>query len=449
MTMHYMIRIIFLFSFSMASFAECTWASQNDDDDNDLSEIISAHNLRALPVTRVERLITAEQHVGYLHDRIQQAQQSILISTHGISHTAMVNGDIYTDLGNARNRGVAIHVYNTYDNPLPLLTQKFFEAHGIQYVTSNTHAKVLAVDNKHLAVGSCNWLNGYGWENATFCLFGDVSQTVGVAVQELKYHENKKLYDLVAAVLEEDALPHRMNPVALDHANSLNYLHSIQDHKAFIRDAFDSAQERIIVCSPFIHRLSGYKADFSQVAIANAIKRGVHVYFACRQGDYGVRSMKTHLYDLRSPFLHFLVLPNFHLKTFIVDNKVIADGSFNWFSSNRYVGSSHQRYEVSLVLKGPRAAEFIAKFEQDSPVGQAIMGMQHGPQLQLSQKSVLRQKRLFQQDVPSSQDEDQTDSTPVSSQNIKVRKTEVGLSRESALSVLAPETPKLDKAPPL
>jgi len=50
-----------------------------------------------------------------------------------------------------------------------------------------------------------------------------------------------------------------------------------------------------------------------------------------------------------------------HSKTIIIDNDIIVDGSFNWFSALRDEQSKYFREESSIVVKGEPAQDMIQK----------------------------------------------------------------------------------------
>ena len=62
---------------------------------------------------------------------------------------------------------------------------------------------------------------------------------------------------------------------------------------------------------------------------------------------------------------------DFHLKTLIIDDNIIAEGSFNWFSAVRNENSEYHNHEATLLVRGRAAAELIAEFYQ-SPVGELV-----------------------------------------------------------------------------
>lgn len=56
----------------------------------------------------------------------------------------------------------------------------------------------------------------------------------------------------------------------------------------------------------------------------------------------------------------------------IVDDNMIAEGSFNWLSASREALSPHHNHEVSLVLEGSKAKDLIQDFYV-SRVGQEVL----------------------------------------------------------------------------
>lgn len=66
---------------------------------------------------------------------------------------------------------------------------------------------------------------------------------------------------------------------------------------------------------------------------------------------------------------------NFHLKTLIVDDEVITEGSFNWLSAVRDEESEFHNHEATLLVRGSAASTLIQQF-YDSPIGQKVLGCQ-------------------------------------------------------------------------
>ena len=135
-------------------------------------------------------------------------------------------------------------------------------------------------------------------------------------------------------------------------------LSTLQQHREFIRQAFEDANERIVFCSPFINFDSRFLSDFTCERIQGALDRGVQVVFVIGVDRY-INRFKGHFESVNNHYLFRIICrSNFHNKTVIVDNR-IGEGSFNWFSATRDLRSRYLNHEATLVYEGPGAEEMI------------------------------------------------------------------------------------------
>jgi phosphatidylserine/phosphatidylglycerophosphate/cardiolipin synthase-like enzyme len=318
-----------------------------------------------------KRISTIDQHINYLKESISNAYREILITSHGVNSNVFKEHGLYPLLINARIRNVNIYIYNIDNKPIEDDLLDFFEEHGIKYSEAFTHAKILEVDKKTVAIGSYSWLAGQNdWDNATFCLTGGQCRYLSeflwtdlVFYRHLQFGNTKQINAYI-----HNPENYKTTRWRLFEAN-MRYIHSLDAHREFIQDAFERASSRIIFCSPFIQHLSGYQGDFSKECLMRAFARNVHVYFICRKNDPNLSSFRKHLADLtKSPYLHLITLSDFHQKTVIVDDSLIAEGSFNWLSASRDELSEYHNHEVTLALEGIRAKAAIEDFN-NSRVG--------------------------------------------------------------------------------
>jgi hypothetical protein len=340
---------------------------------------------RRQKLSEIGRLSTVESHREYLQNAIECATKSILITSHGVDHQAFEDGGLYLLLANAVERGVRIYLYNIDSKDTDNQTFNFFQRYGIAYDVAYTHAKLLAIDDKKVAIGSYNWLSKANtWENATLCLSGEeCREFIPLLWEDLKYYRNLQFGNIKQIrQYERNSQNQDVDAWELDHSTTLNYLHSLDSHRDFIADAFQYAMSSVVFCAPFINERSGYAQDFTKKVLAKTISRKVHIYFVCRTEDPNLSSFNAYLGALlNSPFIHLISLSDIHLKTVIVDDITIAEGSFNWLSASRDEGSEYHNHEVTLMMDGNLSRNLIQDFYQ-SPVGQEIIRAMPIPKLQ-------------------------------------------------------------------
>lgn len=334
------------------------------------------NNENQQPLSNMERLSTPKSHVRYMQDAISSAKKSILITSHGVDKEAFEGGNLYNLLSDATNRGVGVYIYNIDSKDTDDKTFRFFQDHGIAYDVAYTHAKLLAVDNQKFAIGSYNWLSkDNSWENATLCLSGkECKDLVPLLWEDLKYYRNIQ-FDNVKQIRQykNNSKNEEIDTWDLDKSTTLYYFHSLDQHRDFIANTFQYAKKSVVFCAPFINSKSGYQEDFEWNLLSKTIKRGVHIYFACRAEDHNLLSFKKYLSTLLdSPFMHLIAVSNIHQKTVIVDDITIAEGSFNWLSASRDEESEHHNHEVTLMLNGNQSKPLIQDF-YNSPTGQEII----------------------------------------------------------------------------
>lgn len=325
--------------------------------------------------TFITRLSTPEAHIRCLQEGIKNAQNSILITSYGVDHEAFTNGDLHRLLAEASQRGVKIYIYNIDSKDTDDVTFKFFCKYNIAFDAAFTHAKIFAVDDRRVAIGSYSWLSKSNtWENATFHIIGkECTDIVPLLWEDLKYYRNLQFGNLrQIEEYEDNSENDEADTWELDETTELHYIHTLNTHRDFIADVFQNVKRKVVFCAPFINPNSGYQEDFSKKLLGQTLRRGVHIYFVCRAEDPNFDLFKNHLGSLLdSPYMHLLSLSNIHLKTVLVDDETIAEGSFNWLSASRDEGSEYHNHEVTLILDGQKSTESIQNFYA-SLVGQEI-----------------------------------------------------------------------------
>lgn len=342
------------------------------------TEAVSTRIPRPRVASSITRLSTPSDHVDCLREGISSATRSILITSYGVNDEAFVNAGLYPLLSEARTRGVNVYVYNIDSKDVEPKVSRFFEQQGIRYDAAFTHAKLFAVDKRMVAIGSYSWLAKENtWENATLRISGrECADLASLLWKDLKYYRHLQFGNVRhIAEYEDDSQNYDVDTWRIDSSTTLNYLHTLESHQAFIAEIFKTAQHKIIMCSPFISYYPDYQEDFTHKMLNKALRKSVHIYFVCRIDDPQLDRLRHYLRGvLVSPFMHLVTIPSIHLKTVVVDDELIAEGSFNWLSASRDEESDAHNHEVTLVLDGEGATEAIHNF-YTSPVGQEIMRM--------------------------------------------------------------------------
>lgn len=342
------------------------------------TEAVSTRIRRPRVASSVTRLSTSADHVDCLREGISSATRSILMTSYGVNDEAFVNAGLYPLLSEARTRGVNVYVYNIDSKDIEPKVSRFFDQQGIRYDVAFTHAKLFAVDECIVAIGSYSWLARENtWENATLRLSGrECADLVPLLWKDLKYYRHLQFGNARhIEEYEDDSQNYDVDTWNINRSTTLSYIHTLESHQEFIAEVFKSARRKIIMCSPFVSYYPDYQEDFTHKMLNKALRKNVHVYFVCRSDDRQLERLRHYLRDvLVSPFMHLVTMPSIHLKTVVADDELIAEGSFNWLSASRDEESEAHNHEVTFVLDGEGAAEAIRNFYA-SLVGQEITRM--------------------------------------------------------------------------
>lgn len=306
----------------------------------------------------IKRLDTQESHYDFLRHAFETAKNKILIVTYGINHETMTRARMYWLIFSARKRNpnLGIYIYCGIKNNenVPEFIINFFRENGVFFAYTHTHAKVLAVDKKQVVLGSFNWLSDYNKkfnpnENASFLYSGSYgSSLIDDIWERVKLYKTRT--DLSATTIQ----------IAIDLSfSNLIHLSTLAQHREFIGRCFQYAKNRIIICSPFID--SNSYIDFIPERIQNAANRGIKIYFICLSEQ--IHRMGFHRYidqTIQHPNVVLIEANDIHLKSMIIDDNVIAEGSFNWLSASRNESRCNQ--EETLVVEGEAAKPLVWGF---------------------------------------------------------------------------------------
>jgi phosphatidylserine/phosphatidylglycerophosphate/cardiolipin synthase-like enzyme len=343
----------------------------------------------------VTRLTTYEGHISFLEKAFELAKHSILVTNYGDLYHSLVDTRLFqTLIPAARKRGVKIYFRYNYNDekkdrkfdPIPLKIEKYFDEHRVDADDTSTHAKIIAVDKQFVAIGSFNWLteltSSYRSTNSSIVYRGEeATPLIDHIWKVLVYYRNKQFMDFNYANYRR-AYSFKRNPfnddsfetVLDDQGSKLTYVPILEEHRRHVLDLFEKAKERIIILSPFIAKdpLSTYQRDFTRRLLSTVLQNNINVCFVCLPMHWN--KLDTSLDALSKTYSNLKVISceNFHAKTIIVDNDIIAEGSFNWLSAVRDETDDYHNHEATLICEGVKATKFITDFNQ-TKLGQDII----------------------------------------------------------------------------
>lgn len=327
----------------------------------------------------LSRLATYDEHIRLLQSAFSQAKKTILITSYSINHDTLQGANLYQLIKSACDRGIRIYIYYNDHQFLDKKIVKFFEDHDIFCEEAYTHSKIVAVDKNLVATGSFNWLSGIDkryQENTEGSLVfqGEVCESlIEDFWDHIKHYRNQQFANkkLVKAFKRD---PDNDSTIIYDLGpkSELAYIPTLNEHCGFLQECFERARQRVIVCSPFISTAKEYEEDIDYDLLKETIARNVDVYFVCAANSPALKDFSAFLAKLNSPKLHLIPIANIHLKTIIIDEDIIAEGSFNWLSATRDDSSDYHNHEQTLYIRGDVARNLIDHFFK-SRVGEAIL----------------------------------------------------------------------------
>ncbi|WP_057465060.1 AAA domain-containing protein [Pseudovibrio sp. POLY-S9] len=133
-------------------------------------------------------------------------------------------------------------------------------------------------------------------------------------------------------------------------------IETLQQFQSILRRAFEQAQNRLLVVSPFLSRAAIEEDNVIELYHA-AVKRGVDVrivYDVLKEANnqWFVDGRKL----LEDSGVKLIAAHNVHNKTLCVDHDFIVEGSFNWLSANRQTFSQQER---AFLLRGAEVSQMI------------------------------------------------------------------------------------------
>ena len=153
-------------------------------------------------------------------------------------------------------------------------------------------------------------------------------------------------------------------------------LDSLDAHRIALRQAFESAQRRVLVVSPYLSNEAVVSDDVAAMVRA-ARRRNVDVTIAY---DPTLNRLNGQLRLACAEAVEALIeadasvieINRIHNKTLAVDDAWIVEGSFNWLSAVRDQNRPYVRKERSLRYHGPEVGRFIADAWREIGGGEAF-----------------------------------------------------------------------------
>jgi len=128
-------------------------------------------------------------------------------------------------------------------------------------------------------------------------------------------------------------------------------LSGLSDHQKMLLNVLEQAQDRVLICSPFIRR-SVVEFDGLLTKIRKCVDRGVQLIVATDEKFDALRgelaeNARTGRNQLSAAGATVWVIDKIHAKTLCMDQQLLIEGSFNWLSATR--DPTAARLERSLI----------------------------------------------------------------------------------------------------
>ncbi len=337
-----------------------------------------------IPRKRLTRLGSTDEHIAELTNAFLYATEKILITSNSLDSDTFEKMDLYNLICVARARGVEINIYCCDSQDVELNILQFLAENAVNIESTKSNSKILAVDDSLIAIGSYNWLSGIAARNSDVCegtiVFNDpiCAELLVEICNHIKHYQNNinSLY------------------YHLSEACFLKYIPTADQHRTHCTQAFQIARQNIIICTPYIS--SNFTLDIDLNLISRLAHDKVEMYFICREDDRNLTVFSKYINEVSSPYIHILTSKNFHLKTIIVDDESISEGSFNWFSAGPHDPQKPHHHEATFEVSGIIAKNMIEHFYA-SPIGRLIIDhiLQMSSRSSSSQDSFLDVRKAY------------------------------------------------------
>lgn len=320
------------------------------------------------PTAKISRVSTNEEHIALLKQVFREAERHVVIATYGISIDIL--NELTDDIQRCNENDIRIIFYNSNRKKCSKEVEAFIEKYSIIYDQVNTHSKFVCLDSHIIAIGSFNWLssdykryeNNYNGtivlENSPLC--ASIGTQLILYMRQYAYLRDKNR--AAFKTFRDIGTTNNAISYALDFGNKVTYLPTLDAHRHFISATLELARDSIMLSCPFINKKSDFFRELSPRHITKAANRGVKVTIYCQP---------SHINEFKRTFGHVITNHNniklipisgLHQKTLVVDDHLIAEGSFNWTSASRDESGRFHNNESTLVCEGSMAKPLIDSF---------------------------------------------------------------------------------------
>jgi phosphatidylserine/phosphatidylglycerophosphate/cardiolipin synthase-like enzyme len=317
--------------------------------------------------TPLEILSSYEEHSKFLIKAFNNAKGTLLLTTYNLSG-ASVNARSFIDvLNRAIARGVKVYFYYDHTDLKEREINELIEV-GVFMADLNIHSKILAVDNNIFACGSYNWLSGPAYEfkskESTNVLQGEFCKFLKESFWKTLKHYREISYNSSKCFKYDRKFEYKSSEVMeLEKGDEVEILSTPQHHEGFFIECFETAKDSLLICAPFISRDNKFlKYILPRPTVVPFLKSGKTLQIFYRAGDDNIDFLYQHFQNISYSNLALTPIDGLHRKSLIVDNKVIAEGSYNWFSSARSLHDDYAYMETSLIFQGPMGDRLIKLF---------------------------------------------------------------------------------------
>jgi len=238
---------------------------------------------------------------------------------------------------------------------------------------------VITPGNSTSFAGNINMLNvAISRAKSSFLVFGNLNAIDATKKNPLGY---------LKQWLQEDEGCELSNKIVYDNKNADKNVVRVSDlnkHVGTLNRAFEIAKSELIIVSPFIssnaiecdtikyydgnekEALKSKGINSIKEQLRSTVNRGVKVLVITDSTlDVSNNQLKLPAKKgreiIKQSGAKLKLVNGIHSKTIIIDNDIIVDGSFNWFSALRDEQSKYFREESSIVVKGEPAQDMIQK----------------------------------------------------------------------------------------
>lgn len=329
----------------------------------------------------VKRLSSPADHVSLLKKAFQVARKKILITSYDISHQALLRLDFYSDLRDVLSRGVKVYIYyNDQKGADQEALLSLRRLSGVLCDEAFTHSKFLCVDDQWVSIGSFNWLSSYVAESEEEATEGSIvsydrevnKDLIQEIWRHLRFYRSLQFENIGAICkFEKDPNNEATAVYPFSSGSEMEYIPTLEQHCGFLQEVFERAKKKIVICSPFLS-MRQCSEDISPAILRSISQRNISVFFVTSNRNLEYSRLGDYLDSLHSETIYLIGHDNFHLKTLIIDDEVIAEGSFNWLSATRNIDSDCHNHEATLLVRGKAALNLIDSFYQ-SIIGQLVI----------------------------------------------------------------------------